>query len=93
MRRCIIVFGGLGFLGLIAACLVLAWQFRGLRQLGWAIFSLVTGVLFFAGVRRDRDRERRQHMRHVLAFTGAVILAWTWLAHWSARTCTAARPP
>src|ERR1039458_7104725 len=48
-----IVFGGIGFLGLITACLVLAWQFRGLRQLSWAIFSLVTGVLFsaaFAGI-------------------------------------------
>lgn len=48
-----IVFGGAGFLGLIAACLVLAWQFRGRQQLSWAVFSPATGVLFaaaFAGV-------------------------------------------
>jgi hypothetical protein len=74
-----IVFGGIGFLGLITACLVLAWQFRGLRQLGWAFFSLVTGVLFlaaFAGIAIGGAASSPG----VLAFTGAVILAWTWLA-------------
>jgi hypothetical protein len=74
-----IVFGSLGFFGLIIACLVLAWQFRGLRQLSWAIFSLVTGVLFlaaFAGIATGGAASSAG----VLAFTGAVILAWTWLA-------------
>ncbi len=74
-----IVFGGTGFLGLITACLVLAWQFRGLHQLSWAIFSLVTGVLFlaaFAGIATGGAASSAG----VLAFTGAVILAWTWLA-------------
>ena len=78
-----IVFGGVGFLGLIAACLVLAWQFRGLRQLSWAVFSLVTGVLFvaaFAGIATGGAA----NSAGVLAFTGAVILAWTWLALLSA---------
>ncbi len=72
-----IVFGGIGFLGLVTACLVLAWQFRGQRQLGWA-FSLITGVLFFAafaGIAAGGASSAG-----VLAFTGAVILAWTWLA-------------
>jgi hypothetical protein len=74
-----IVFGSLGFFGLITACLVLAWQFRGLRQLSWAVFSLVTGVLFlaaFAGIATGGAASSAG----VLAFTGAVILAWTWLA-------------
>ena len=74
-----IVFGGIGFLGLIMACLVLAWQFRGLRQPGWAFFSLITAVLFFAafaGIATGGAASRAG----ILAFTGAVILAWTWLA-------------
>ena len=74
-----IVFGGIGFLGLITACLVLAWQFRGLRQLNWAYFSLVTGVLFFAAFAGIATGGAASSAG-VLAFTGAVILAWTWLA-------------
>ena len=74
-----IVFGGIGFLGLITACLVLAWQFRGLRQLGWAFFSLITGVLFFTAFAGIATGGAASSLG-VLAFTGAVILAWTWLA-------------
>ena len=72
-------FGGVGFLGLITACLVLAWQFRVQRQLSWAIFSLITGVLFFAAFAGIATRGAASSAG-VLAFTGAVILAWTWLA-------------
>ena len=71
--------GGLGFLGLITACLVLACQFRGLCQVSWAIFSLVTGVLFFAAFAGIAVGGATSSAG-VLAFTGAVILAWTWLA-------------
>jgi hypothetical protein len=74
-----IVFGGIGFLGLITACLVLAWQFRGLRQLSWAFFSLITGVLFFAAFAAIATGGAASSLG-VLAFTAAVILAWTWLA-------------
>jgi hypothetical protein len=74
-----VVFGGIGFLGLITACLVLAWQFRGLRRLGWAFFSLITGVLFFAAFAGIATGGAASSLG-VLAFTGAVILAWIWLA-------------
>jgi hypothetical protein len=74
-----IVFGGAGFLGLIAACLVLAGQFRARRQLRWAVFSLVTGVLFFAAF-AGIATGGAPGSAGVLAFTGAVILAWAWLA-------------
>ena len=74
-----IVFGGVGFLGLITACLVLAWQFRRLRPLSWAFFSLTTGVLFFAAFAGIATGGAASSAG-VLAFTGAVILAWTWLA-------------
>ena len=43
------VSGGIGFLALIAACLVLAARFRGEGRSSWMAFSLATGVLFFAG--------------------------------------------
>ena len=74
-----IVFGGIGLLGLITACLVLAWQFRVQRQLSWAFFSLITGVLFFAAFAAIATGGAASSAG-ILAFTGAVILAWTWLA-------------
>jgi hypothetical protein len=87
-----IVFGGLGFLGLIAACLTLAWQFRGRHQPGWAAFSLVTGVLFFAAFAGIATGGGTSSLG-VLAFTGAVILAWTWLALVSAHLYRRAAVP
>lgn len=42
------VSGGIGFIGLIAACFVFARRFAALRQRGWAAYSVATGVLFFA---------------------------------------------
>jgi hypothetical protein len=87
-----IVFGGLGFLGLIAACLTLAWQFRGQHQPGWAAFSLVTGVLFFAAFAGIATGGGTSSLG-VLAFTGAVILAWTWLALVSAHLYRRAAAP
>src|SRR5215217_7258741 len=43
------VCGGIGFLGLIAASFVFARRFANLGQHGWQWFSLLTGVIFFAG--------------------------------------------
>jgi hypothetical protein len=40
--------GGIGFLGLIAACFVFARRFAALKQPGWAAYSIATGVIFFA---------------------------------------------
>ena len=87
-----IVFGGLGFLGLIAACLTLAWQFRRQHQPGWAAFSLVTGVLFFAAFAGIASGGGTSSLG-VLALTGAVILAWTWLALVSAHLYRRAAVP
>jgi len=41
------VSGGLGFLSLIAGCLVFARRFAGGGERGWAAYSVVTGVAFF----------------------------------------------
>jgi hypothetical protein len=38
---------GIGFPALIAACFVLARRYASLRQRGWAVYSLTTGVIFF----------------------------------------------
>ena len=40
------VTGGIGFLALIAACFVFARRFGKQGQTGWAVYSVVTGVLF-----------------------------------------------
>src|SRR5262245_49304406 len=39
------VAGGIGFLGLIAACFVFARRFAALKQPGWAAYSAATGVI------------------------------------------------
>jgi hypothetical protein len=43
------VAGGIGFICLIAACFVVASHFSTDRRPGWAVYSRVTGVVFFAG--------------------------------------------
>jgi hypothetical protein len=64
--------GGIGFLALIAACLVLA------RRLppGWARFSRVTGIAFlaaFAGISTGSPAA-------TLPFVAGVVLSFGWLA-------------
>ena len=68
--------GGIGFLGLIVACLVLARRFQRDGNPRWALFSLITGVLYFAsfvGIGASGGQVALN-----LAFTVAVILGWTW---------------
>ena len=80
--------GGLGFLGLIGACLVFARRFAGPRQRGWAIYSLATGVLFFAaffGIAAGSNQTGPGLTVVVLAFTAAVVLGWAWVSAISAR--------
>jgi hypothetical membrane protein len=69
--------GGIGFACFIAACLVMARRFTGQGQRGWAIFSRVTGVVFlaaFVGIASGSVGPT------TLAFVGAVLLSWVWLA-------------
>jgi hypothetical protein len=76
--------GGVGFLALPAACLVLARRFAALGQRGWAAWSAATGVLVlvsFAAVGAAAGQAWA-----TLAFVVAVALAWVWLS------ATAARP-
>jgi hypothetical protein len=70
-----LVAGGVGFVGLIFACLAMAlWWWRR-AQRGWAWFSLVTGVFYlvtFSGLASGANTFAN------LMFTVAVILGWSW---------------
>ncbi|BCJ34268.1 hypothetical protein Athai_17710 [Actinocatenispora thailandica] len=83
--------GGLGFLCLIAACLVYARRLRRLGHRGWALYSALTGVLFlvsFAGITSGSSSAPV-----VLGFTAGVLLAWAWLAAVSVRLYRATPKP
>jgi hypothetical membrane protein len=71
------VFGGLGFLGLIAACFVLAGRFvrDGRRDLAW--FSRITGVVFLAGFVGIASGS---HGPTTVTFVAAILIAWSWLS-------------
>ena len=73
-----LVCGGVGFGCLIAACLVIGRRFRRQGQPGWAWFSRITGVLFLAGFGGVVSGATSPGVN--LAFTAAVVLAWTWLS-------------
>lgn len=75
--------GGIGFIGLIGATLVFARRFVGLRQYGWAIFSVATGVLFLAGFANIASGSKEPWI--VPVFTAVVVLSWVWLSAVSAK--------
>jgi hypothetical protein len=71
------VAGGIGFLGLIGACLVYARRFRAAGRPGLALYSVATGVLFtaaFVGIASGSPNAAVN-----IAFGVAVALGWTWL--------------
>ncbi|MFD3405644.1 DUF998 domain-containing protein [Kribbella sp. NPDC058693] len=71
------VAGGIGFTGLIAACLVIAAHYRSIGRRGFARFSAATGILFFgafAGLSAGAGSRPT-----IIAFDLAVVLGWTWL--------------
>jgi hypothetical protein len=77
------VCGGVGFLGLIAACFVFARRFSALGERGWAAFSAATGVLYFAaffGIAAGSQQGGAVVTFVVLAFTAAVVLGWAWVS-------------
>jgi hypothetical protein len=73
-----IVAAGIGFLGFVAACFVLARRFAGQNMRAWSACSVITGVVFlaaFAGIASGSSSSLV-----VLAFWAALILAWGWMA-------------
>jgi hypothetical membrane protein len=70
------VFGGVGFYALIGACFVLAWRFRDDGSAGWSAWSAATGVVFFVSFALIASGTTAPAA--MLAFYGAVALAWIW---------------
>jgi hypothetical protein len=77
------VSGGIGFLALIAACFILAWCFASTQQRGWAMFSLLTGIVFFAAFIGIASGSGNPWT--ILGFWIGVVLAWIWLSLLSAK--------
>ena len=85
------VSGGIGFLGLIGACFVLARRFAAHNLRGWAVYSVATGVIFFAafvGIAVGSNSVGAITTFVILAFTVAVVLGWAWVAAVAARLLT-----
>lgn len=85
--------GAVAFYALIAACFVLARRFAADGARGWAIFSVLTGAVFFAGFAGIASGAGAVWIH--LAFTATVVLAWSWLSAtslWLMRSAAAARP-
>ena len=75
--------GGVRFLSPIAACFVFARRFATFGQRGWAVFSIVTGVVFligFAGIASGSGNGWT-----IPGFWIGVVLAWAWVSALSAR--------
>lgn len=70
--------GGIGFLALIVGCVVLGRRFRAEGQTGWAWYSYVTGVVFFAAFAGISSGSGAAAVN--LAFAGAVFNALGWIA-------------
>jgi len=67
--------GGIGFLAMIAACLVLGRRFAAGGRRGWALASRATGVAFlaaFAGITTGSTAA-------TLPFVAGVVLSFGWL--------------
>jgi hypothetical membrane protein len=69
--------GGVGFLCLIVACLILGRRYAAARRRGMAVFSRVTGIAFLAGFAGIASGSAGPT---VPAFVAAVVLVWTYLA-------------
>jgi hypothetical protein len=85
------VSGGIGFLGLIAACFVFARRFAAQSLRGWAVYSVATGVIFFAaffGIAVGSNTTSVITTFVILAFSVAVILGWAWVSIMAAKLLT-----
>lgn len=70
------VFGGIGFYALIAACFVFARRFKEGGEGGWAVYSIVSGLLFFVSFAAIASGSTSAAV--MLGFYGAVTWIWIW---------------
>jgi hypothetical protein len=69
---------GVAFLALIAACFVFARRFAALGQRWWTVYSVMTGVVFFATFAGIASGQQNSGLN--VAFAVAVVLGWAWLS-------------
>ncbi|MDT5328367.1 MAG: hypothetical protein QOF25_5519 [Mycobacterium sp.] len=69
---------GVGFTCMVAACIVLAARFAHDGERSWAMFSRITGAVFAVSFLALSSGSGGAAT--ILAFTGAVVLVWAWLA-------------
>jgi Protein of unknown function (DUF998) len=77
------VCGGLGFLSLIAGCFVFARRFAKAGERNWAIYSVVTGVIFFIGFAGIASGSGQSWS--VIGLWIGVIVVWAWITIISVR--------
>lgn len=85
------VSGGIGFLGLIAACFVFARRFAAQRLRGWAVYCIATGVIYlaaFAGIAVGSNAVGVITTTVILAFSVAVVIGWAWISVMSTKLLT-----
>jgi hypothetical membrane protein len=75
--------GGVGFLCLIAACLIVGRRFAAEGERGWAIYSRITGAVFLAAFAGIASGSRGALT--TLPFIAAVVLACSWITALSVR--------
>jgi hypothetical protein len=76
-----------GFLCLIAACVVFARRFAAEGERGWAVYSLATGIIFFVGFAGIASGNRFPWIN--IGFGITVVSAWAWISAVCARTLAA----
>jgi len=77
-----LMIGAIGFIGLIAACFVIARYFKANEDNAWATFSKFTGAFYFLafmGIAMGSQQTGAILTSVILGFTAAVILGWTWI--------------
>jgi hypothetical membrane protein len=78
-----LVSGTVGFLGLIAGCIIFSRRFASLHEKSWSRFSLITGIIYlfaFIGIASGSQQGGAVLKIVTIAFTIAVILGWTWIS-------------
>ncbi len=77
-----LVSGSIAFVGLIAACLVLALRFFRSGQRGWARWSATVGIFYlvaFVGIAGGSQESGSTLVGVTVGFTVAVVLGWIWI--------------
>ncbi|HET7419052.1 MAG TPA: DUF998 domain-containing protein [Candidatus Dormibacteraeota bacterium] len=69
---------GVGFIGLVAACFVMARRFASERRRAWVAFSIITGVVFLVAFAAIASGSSSAVV--VVGFWAALLLAWSWMA-------------